>query len=90
MLYIQHYEHDTQTNLSPKKLDLILSARAKQEQKLQAQIIREVLEKGLKDKKQKTADEALLGLADLGKKLNVKLGPDASSTIDDYLYGDKA
>lgn len=74
----------------PEQLELLISLRAKQEQKPQAQVIREVLEKGLKAKKQMTAGEALLGLAELGKKLNVKGPADLSERIDDCLYGDKA
>jgi hypothetical protein len=33
--------------------------------------------------------KVFLGLAELGKKLNIQLPPDFSTTVDDYLYGDK-
>lgn len=36
------------------------------------------------------ASQGLLAVADLGKKLNIKLGANASMEIDDYLYGSLA
>jgi hypothetical protein len=38
---------------------------------------------------QETAGDALLRLAKLGEKLNIKGPADLSSRIDDYLYGNK-
>lgn len=63
---------------------------AKKEQRPASEVIREALEKGLQTKQgAKTAGDALLGLAALGKKLNFRAEPDFSAKIDDYLYGDK-
>jgi predicted DNA-binding protein len=59
---------------------------AKREQKPEAQVIRELLEVGIRQKEhhQETSGNALLRLAKIGGK-----GPtDASTRIDDYLYGD--
>lgn len=62
---------------------------ALREKKGQAQIIREALEEGLAHKMPaQNAGDALLSLAELGKKLNVHLEPDFSAKIDDYLYGE--
>ena len=36
-----------------------------------------------------TTGEALLRLAKLGEKLQVKAPPDLSSRVDDYLYGEE-
>ena len=63
---------------------------AKSERKPEAQVVRELLEAGLRQKtaQHDTAGKALLRLAKLGKGLGIKLGPDASARIDDELYGE--
>jgi hypothetical protein len=64
-----------------------IKLRARQEQKPEAQVIRELLEEGLNSTRKKpreTTGAALLRLAAIGGK-----GPaDLSSKTDDYLYGD--
>jgi hypothetical protein len=63
---------------------------AKREGKKAAEVIREALAKGLQANRQPTSTgEALLGLAALGRKLNLQAEPDFLSRIDDYLYGEK-
>ncbi len=72
----------------PEDLSRRLAVAARTQRKPEAQVIRELLLAGLKHQQPtQTAGDALLGLAELGKELNVRLGPDASATIDDDLYG---
>lgn len=71
----------------PKQLYQTIDLVAKKEKKPKAQVIREVLEKGI-EKKQRSAGEALLEIAELGKKLNLKGPRDLSTNIDKYLYED--
>lgn len=60
---------------------------AKREGKAKAQVIRESIERGLRDEAGKeTVGEALLKLADLGKKLGLKGPKDLSANHDKYLY----
>jgi len=61
---------------------------SQQQQKPEAEVIRETLEKGLKDEPSMSTGEALLGLAELGKRLNLTGPTDLSERHDDYLYGD--
>lgn len=72
----------------PKALYQEIDLVAKREKKPKAEIIRDALEEGLQKKKAKTnAGDALLRLAALGKKLNVKNDdPHLSTNIDKYLY----
>jgi hypothetical protein len=69
-----------------------IKLRAKRENKAEAEIIRELLDTGrhasLRTHQESTGD-ALLRLAKLGEKLQVKAPADLSSRIDDYLYGDE-
>ena len=68
-----------------------IKIRAKQENKRQAEVIRDLLEKGRASSRRtthETAGNALLRLAKLGEKLQVKGPADLSSRIDDYLYGE--
>ena len=69
-----------------------IKLRAKREKKREAEVIRELLSKGLHASRStsgETTGEALLRLARLGEKLRVKAPTDVSSRIDDYLYGDE-
>ena len=62
---------------------------AKRENK--AEVIRELLDTGRKASRRThpgSTGDALLRLAKLGEKLQVKAPSDLSSRIDDYLYGD--
>jgi hypothetical protein len=73
----------------PKSLYLQIKLQAQREKKPAAQVIRDSIEAGLEAKKpQQTTGEALLGLAELGKRLGATGPTDLSSRIDDYLYGD--
>jgi hypothetical protein len=68
----------------PKSLYQLIQLKAEQAKKPAAQLVRELLEEGLRRQQRETAGEALLRLAKIGGK-----GPaDLSSRIDDYLYGD--
>ena len=65
---------------------------AQRENKHEAEVIRELLDIGFdasRNTSRETTGEAMLRLAKLGEKLQVKAPADLSSHIDDYLYGDK-
>ena len=84
MIRIQVYLTEEQTQ------DIKL--RAKCENKREAEVIRELLDTGRKvscSTHQESTGNALLRLAKLGEKLQVKAPSDLSSRIDDYLYGDE-
>ena len=69
-----------------------IKIRAKQENKAEAEVIRELLDTGRKVSLSTTHEstgDALLRLAKLGEKLQVRAPADLSTRIDDYLYGDK-
>ena len=69
-----------------------IKLRAKREKKREAEVIRDLLNKGLgipSATGRETTGEALLRLARLGEKLKIKAPADLSSRIDDYLYGDE-
>lgn len=72
----------------PKDLYQHIDLVAKREKKAKAQVIREVLDEGIK-KKHGNAGEALLRLAKLGEKLNIRGPKDLSKNIDKYLYEDE-
>jgi hypothetical protein len=68
----------------PKDLYQRIQLKAEQANKPAAQLVRELLEEGLRRRQRETAGDALLRLARIGGK-----GPaDLSSRIDDYLYGE--
>ena len=66
-----------------------IKLRAKRENKHEAEVIRELLNEGMKksaSKTQESTGETLLRLAAIGGK-----GPaDLSSRVDDYLYGENS
>jgi hypothetical protein len=65
-----------------------ISLRARRENKRKAEVIRELVSKGLKSssgKQHESTGDSLLRLAAIGGKAPA----DASMRIDDYLYGDK-
>jgi hypothetical protein len=68
-----------------------IKLRSKQERKPEAQLIRELLDAGLSvgQKPRQSVGDALLELAELGKKLGASGPADLSTNLDDYLYGDK-
>lgn len=71
----------------PKELYQEIGWLAKKEKKAKAQVIREALEKDVK-KRQGSVGKALLELAELGKKLNLRGPKDLSINHDKYLYGE--
>jgi hypothetical protein len=69
-----------------------IKLRAMREQKPEAEVIRELLDKGRDASyraKRETAGDALLRLAKLGEELQVNAPADLSSRVDEYLYGEK-
>jgi hypothetical protein len=70
-----------------------IKLRSQQDQKPEAELIRELLDAGLRIRaqraKRKTTGETLLELAELGNKLGLSGPTDLSTNLDDYLYGDK-
>lgn len=71
----------------PKELYQTIDYVARTEKKPKAQVIREVLDEGVK-KKRGNAGSALLEMARLAKKLNLKGPKDLSTNHDKYLYED--
>jgi hypothetical protein len=66
-----------------------IKLRAKREDKPEAEVIRELLATGIdayRRQDRETTGDALLRLAKLGKKLQVKAPADLSTRVDDYLY----
>lgn len=70
----------------PKILYHQVSLVAKKQKKAKAQVIRESLERGLRQGKTGTIGEGLQELVDLGKKLNLHGPTDLSTNHDKYLY----
>jgi hypothetical protein len=69
-----------------------IKLKAKREQKHEAEVIRDLVSKGLdasRRLKRETTGEALLRLAKLGEELQVKAPADLSARIDEYLYDEK-
>jgi len=69
-----------------------IDIRALQERRPKAQVLRELVDRGLAlpDKgQQQTVGEGLRGLAALGEKLHMTGPTDLSTNHDDYLYGNK-
>jgi hypothetical protein len=69
-----------------------IKTRARRERRRQADIIRDMLERGRltsQGKRKETTGEALLRLAALGRQLGMTGPTDLSTNHDDYLYGDK-
>ena len=90
MLYIR-YMIRTQVYLTEEQARDI-KLRAKREKKRDAEVIRDLLNKGFTASRstgRETTGEALLRLAKLGERLHIKAPADLSSRIDDYLYGDE-
>jgi hypothetical protein len=69
-----------------------IKLRAKRERRRESDVARELLERGrliTTGKRQETAGDALLRLAELGTRLGLTGPTDLSTNLDDYLYGDK-
>lgn len=79
----------TQVYFEPEVLEL-LREEARRKKATLAGIIREKVEKTVKKKrkavKQRSAADALLGLARLGEKLKVNGPKDLSQRIDEFVY----
>jgi hypothetical protein len=73
----------------PEDLERRLSVASQQQRKSEAQLIREALEDKLGARPPVSAGAALMKLAELGRRLDIKLPADASAKHDDYLYGDR-
>ena len=73
----------------PEELGRRLSVASKQQRKSEAELVREALEDKLGATPPVSAGAALMKLAELGRRLDVALPPDASARHDDYLYGDR-
>ena len=69
-----------------------IKLKAQREQRPKAEVIRELISAGQKASPRQgreSTGEALLRLAKLGEKLQVKAPADLSSRVDDYLYDEK-
>lgn len=68
-----------------------ITVRAKRERRRESDIARELLERGRfisQGRKQESLGDALLRLAEVGKKLGLTGPTDLSTNLHDYLYGD--
>ncbi len=69
-----------------------IKLRAKRERRRESDVTRDLLERGrfvTQGRKQESVGEALLRLAQLGKKYRMTGPKDLSTNHDDYLYGNK-
>ncbi len=71
-----------------KELNQHIHVLSQQQNKPEAEVIRELLKTGLKRELPMSTGEALLGLATLGEKLSMSGPTDLSERHDNYLYGD--
>lgn len=73
----------------PEQLEEKLKLTAKTQKKSKAEVMRQALEKGIRDiQQQGTASaQVLLKIAELGEKYKVKGPKDAVERFDEYLYG---
>jgi hypothetical protein len=73
----------------PKTLEQRIRVLSHQRRSTEAEVIRELLEDGLTKRQPMSTGDALLGLAELGKRLGIKGPADLSERHDDYLYGEE-
>ena len=69
-----------------------IKLRAKRERRRKSDVARDLLERGRfvsQGRRQESVGEALLRLAQLGKKFRMTGPKDLSTKLDDYLYGDE-
>lgn len=81
----------TQVYLTEQQAQTI-KRQAHREQRPEAEVIRDLVDKGLlvsRGQKPQTAGESLLEVAALGERYGLKGPRDLSTNHDDYLYGDK-
>lgn len=72
----------------PRELYQYIHVLSQKRNKPEAEVIRELLETGIKKQPRMSTGDALLGLAKLGEKLGISGPVDLSERHDDYLYGD--
>lgn len=72
-----------------RKLDQTIHVLSQKTNKPEAEVIRDLLETGIKKQPRMSTGDSLLGLAKLGEELGFSGPTDLSSRIDDYLYGDE-
>jgi hypothetical protein len=70
-----------------RELDQYIHVLAQKQDKPEAEVIRDLLETGIKRRGAMSTGEALLGLATLGEALGMAGPTDLSERHDDYLYG---
>jgi hypothetical protein len=90
MLQLNHFMVRTQVYLTEEQARDI-KLQAKRENKAEAEVIRELVNKGLDTSQRanrETTGDALLRFAKLGEELQVQAPTDLSSRIDEYLYGE--
>jgi hypothetical protein len=71
-----------------RELDQYIHVLAQKQNKPEAEVIRGLLERGIKRQGPMSTGEALLGLATLGEALSMTGPTDLSERHDDYLYGE--
>jgi hypothetical protein len=69
------------------ELDQYINVLAQKQEKPEAEVIRDLLQKGIKRQEPGSTGEALRGLAALGERLGLSGPTDLSERHDDYLYG---
>jgi hypothetical protein len=81
----------THIHLTQEQVDDI-KLRARREKRTESDVARELLDRGrliTQGRRRESIGEALLRLAQLGKKFRMKGPTDLSTNHNDYLYGDK-
>jgi hypothetical protein len=71
-----------------RELDQYIHVLSQKQNKPEAEVIRGLLETGIKRQAPMSTGEALLGLATLGETLGMAGPTDLSERHDDYLYGE--
>lgn len=73
----------------PEELEKKIIRTAKAQNKSKAEVIRQALEKGITTVMQQgsASAQALLKIAEIGKKYNLKGPKDGSEKMDEYLWG---
>jgi hypothetical protein len=73
-----------------RELDQYIHLLSQKQNRPEAEVIRDLLETGIKRQGPMSTGEALLGLATLGEALGMAGPTDLSERHDDYLYGEDA
>ena len=72
-----------------RELDQFIHVLSQKQNKPEAEVIRELLQTGIKKQPRMSTGEALLGLAKLGENLGLTGPADLSERHDEYLYGNE-